>query len=112
VDKHLQVALHNGFATAARLVARLHALNIVVAELHMAGERLCIHLADDAALSRVRAVLARCVDVDLVRSATAPGPPCLRPPIPTAVRNTTYVVTSQPLPSPGAPAQRRPRISA
>lgn len=95
MDNDLHFQLHDGFVTAARLVARLHALGIAVDELRMTPGRMSIRVAGSADARRVRAVLARCVDASLE--------------VPEPV-HTTYVVSSEPLDE--SAGRRRPRISA
>lgn len=101
MDTHLEFRLHGGFATTTRLVARLHALGVEVAELHVNAEHLCIDLADERDARRVRTALNRIADATLSPIARGhEAPP------------TTYVVWSEPLDTSTSRHRRGSRISA
>lgn len=104
MSTHLQVRLHDGFVTAARLVARLHALGATVDEVHTSRDLMCVHLASPVDERRVRTVLDRSPDAVVKREVGTQGAPC-RPASPrSATGRTTYVVCTKPKPNtrPGA----------
>ena len=60
---HLSLDLHGGFASVARVIARLHALGVTVCDLEVSGTQMCLHLPDGATRGRVTSVLGKLVDV-------------------------------------------------
>ena len=90
---HLEFRLYDGFASTTRLVTRLHALGVEVAELHASAERMCVDLTDERDVRRVRTVLNRLADVEVVP-------------------HTTYIVWSEPLDASRPRHHRGSRISA
>jgi len=89
---HLQVRLHDGFVTVARLVARLHALGARIDELHTSHDLMCVHLASAGDERRVRTVLDRCPDAVVNEEIGTEGSPCRTNSPSTAPGHTTYVV--------------------
>lgn len=90
---HLEFRLYDGFASATRLVTRMHALGVEVGEMHVSVERMCVHLTDERDVRRVRTALSRHADVEVVP-------------------HTTYVLWSEPLHRPRSRHHRGSRISA
>jgi hypothetical protein len=112
MDTHLEFRLHGGFATTTRLVARLHALGVEVAELHASAGHMCVHLTDDRDARRVRTVLNRNADATVQPIESDREAPCGRLAQTGDVPATTYVVWSEPLDTSWARHRRGSRISA
>lgn len=63
MDSHVEVAFSGGTAAFARIVARAHSVGVQLDEVHLAGDLLCLTVRDGVRARRLRAVLARLVDV-------------------------------------------------
>lgn len=105
MDRHLEVTFSGDTAAFARIVARAHSVGAQLGEVHLRGALLCLTVGDGVPAERLRAVLARLVDVNEVGLASA----CTRrhpqrPPL----RTTTYVPFVEPS-SRGTPSGRTRR---
>jgi hypothetical protein len=109
---HLQVRLHDGFRTVARLVARLHALGVAIDELHTSRDLMCVHLASPADERRVRTVLDRSPDAVVNGEVGIEGAPCRPNSRRTAIGHTTYVVWHESETDYQARRRQRPKVLA
>jgi hypothetical protein len=109
---HLQVRLHDGFVTASRLVARLHALGVAVDELHTSAGLMCVHLASPADERRVRTVLDRSPDAVVNGEVGTQGAPCRARSQRSATCHTTYVVWHESATDYQARRRQRPKVLA
>jgi hypothetical protein len=112
VGTHLQVQLYDGFATVARLVARLKALGAEISEVHTQADQMCVHLASPADARRVRTVLERCADATVSTGSATSIAPCRGPVSPSVSTPTTYVVWSESVASDESRPRRRPKVNA
>lgn len=111
MSSHINARLHDGFVTASRLVARLHALGVDVDELHVSSDRMCIHLSRHDDAPRVHRALARCADASVDEAVPATDARCQLGASRAVPDRTTYVVWSEPL-SAVLGDHHRPRITA
>jgi len=88
----LQLQLHDNRNALPRVLARLHGVGVELDQLHVLGERACLHLSDARLLRRTQTVLERLADVTVDAGRCLGVKP--RPQIPLA--RTTYVVWHEP----------------
>jgi len=89
---HLMLRVGDNFASVTRVVGRLHALNVEIDELHLRGTDVCLHLGNPKQERRVRTVVDRLADAEVIDTAACVAIPGSLPRLP-----TRYVVARRPV---------------